>query len=492
MSHFNANRNSGRRAFLRGVGGFTLGLPLLEFTHERAWAAGGPLKRFVVVYHEGGETMAIDDVGNRRSGNDLGPKIDDWLPMAGWQFGQAQVDFRGTALESKMLVLRGIDSAAGYAECAYNSEHYSSNATCLTQATIGNRGVESVYANGPSIDYVVAQRLAARLGGRSSPLHYTVPGSLYTTPFYTGTLGSRCTRSEGEYNPLDAFNRDFKNLPTGGSTTDPAATRAQQARKNLLNTVMDGYAEFSKKLGTSDKAIVDAHLDHLSDIEKQIMTIEPSVMCAQPPTSDRLNTPDYYQVPHDKTGPILANLIVAAMRCGITNVAGLQIGDTMAPIKSTVGAEGHSLGHEIQRYGKQAPDPSEGFGLGDSTGYAKWLGNMRATRKWRLGLAKSIAEQLNDTSFLEGGRPMLDNSLVLYTTEASCGGAHQEQRDIPFMLLGGGAYFRTGRYVDFNPYRQADPNSLKWSGKVASSGQVFTTVLQSMGATDQTFGEPKY
>ena len=49
-------RNSGRRAFLRGMGGLALGLPLLEYTHEKAWAATtGGAKRLVVVFNHGGD-----------------------------------------------------------------------------------------------------------------------------------------------------------------------------------------------------------------------------------------------------------------------------------------------------------------------------------------------------------------------------------------------------------------------------------------------------
>ena len=62
-------RNSGRRAFLRGIGGLALGLPLLEYTHEKAWAAtAGGAKRLVVVFNHGGETMCMQKSGLRAGG----------------------------------------------------------------------------------------------------------------------------------------------------------------------------------------------------------------------------------------------------------------------------------------------------------------------------------------------------------------------------------------------------------------------------------------
>jgi hypothetical protein len=112
-------RNSGRRAFLTGAGGLLLGLPLLEYTHEKAWAQTlGRGKRLVVVFNHGGETMCMQKSG-LRAGNpkipDYDPQmptIDHWLPKPGGTFGIAHDIFEGTELESKLTVIRGIDNVA--------------------------------------------------------------------------------------------------------------------------------------------------------------------------------------------------------------------------------------------------------------------------------------------------------------------------------------------------------------------------------------------
>ena len=51
-------RNSGRRAFLRGLGGCALALPLLDFTHEKAVAQSTEAQYFVSFFAHGGSAPA--------------------------------------------------------------------------------------------------------------------------------------------------------------------------------------------------------------------------------------------------------------------------------------------------------------------------------------------------------------------------------------------------------------------------------------------------
>ena len=136
-------RNSGRRAFLRGVGGLALGLPLLEYTHEKAWAQSvGRGKRLVVVFNHGGETMCMQKSGLRAGNPEIPsydpamPTIDHWLPKPGSKFGVAHEIFEGTDLESKLTVIRGIDNGAAK-RGRYSGDHGLSNTTSLTARASG-------------------------------------------------------------------------------------------------------------------------------------------------------------------------------------------------------------------------------------------------------------------------------------------------------------------------------------------------------------------
>ena len=72
-------RNKGRRAFLRGLGGISIALPLLEFTHEKAWAQSGVTKRFVTMFAHGG--VITNQAANKiysGNGNENGTNL--WQP----------------------------------------------------------------------------------------------------------------------------------------------------------------------------------------------------------------------------------------------------------------------------------------------------------------------------------------------------------------------------------------------------------------------------
>lgn len=487
-------RNSGRRAFLRGVGGLALGLPLLEYTHEKAWAApAGTAKRLVVVFNHGGETMCMQKSGLRAGNPKIPgydpamPMIDHWLPQAGSSFGIAHEIFEGTELAKKLMVIRGIDNGAALGG-RYGGDHGLSNCTSLVARSTGcddgsspeggkcGSGDEGETATGPSIDWVAAQRLQQSQGGPANPLALFVPGHYYGSGFFWGPKGDQ--RTEGEINPRTAFNTLFAGVVSG--TPDPEAVLRRELKVSMLNSLMDGYRGFTGKLGQADKQIVDAHLEHLSSLEKELKGLELSAQCVVP-----TQPPDFKGGgSQEQLAPIHAELIVAALRCGATNVANLQIADILTPWAPS-GLQlvsdydlGHSLGHWVSA-------------LDDPANVPKWELEMKENRAWRMGLVKLIADGLNSPDFLEGGVPLLDNSLIFYSNEFSTGGIHCST-DGAYMLLGGaGGHLNTGRFVELHKARLANAASLE-AGSTATTNDLYITILNALGAPDTEFGDMSF
>jgi len=488
-------RNSGRRAFLRGMGGLALGLPLLEYTHEKAWAATtGGAKRLVTVFNHGGETMCMQKSGLRAGNPKIPdydpamPTIDHWLPKPGSTFGIAHEMFEGTELAKKLLVIRGIDNAAAL-KGRYGGDHGLSNCTSLTARKTGcddgsspaggkcGSGDEGETATGPSIDWVAAQRLQQSQGGAANPLALFVPGHYYGSGFFWGAKGDQ--RTEGEVNPRTAFNTLFAGVTSGAP--DPEAVLRRELKVSMLNSLMDGYKRFSGKLGQADQQIIDAHFEHLSSLEKEISGLELSAQCVVPTQPADFKDGGGKQ---EQLAPVHAQLIVAALRCGATNVANLQIADILTPwapsgLQLVSGYDiGHSLGHWVSD-------------LGDPANVPKWELEMKENRAWRMGLVKLIAEGLNSPDFLEAGVPLLDNSLIFYSNEFSTGGIHCST-DGPYMLIGGaGGYLKTGRFVELHKARLQNPASLD-AGSTASTNDLYITILNALGAADTEFGDMQF
>jgi hypothetical protein len=487
-------RNSGRRAFLRCAGGLALGLPFLEYTHEKAWAAStGRGKRLVVVFNHGGETMCIQKSGLRAGNPEIPswdpvmPTIDHWLPKPGSTFGVAHEIFEGTDLASKLTVIRGIDNAAAK-QGRYSGDHGLSNTTSLTARESGcddggspagdkcAGGDEAETATGPSIDWVAAQRLQQLHGGPNNPLSLFVPGHYYGSGFFWGENGEQ--RTEGESNPRTAFNALFSGVTSG--EPDPEAVMRRELKVSMLNGLMDGYRRFSGKLGQADKHIVDAHLDHLSSLEREIAGVELTAQCVVPaePADERDGGSQ------ELLAPLQAQLIVAALRCGVVNVANLQIADILTPwapsgLQLESGYDiGHSLGHWVSD-------------LGNPDNVPKWELEMKENREWRMGLVKIIADGLNSPDFLEAGVPMLDNSLIFYSNEFSTGGIHCST-DGPYMLIGSaGGYLKTGSFIELHSERLKNPASLD-AGSTASTNDLYITLLNALGASDTEFGDMQF
>ena len=185
----------GRRAFLRGLGASIIGLPLLELTHGKSWAGGaapGVGSRFISIFSHGGDIYTFNGGGWPDwyiAPGGTSSALDRWSPpqrTQGALTGLGMVHSPLASYMDKLLVVRGIDNKAGYDQGTYGGGHSWCNVSQLTAAKLTGEKEEDADALGPSIDHVIAQRLAARLGGRTTPLHLLIDGHQYGSPYFSG------------------------------------------------------------------------------------------------------------------------------------------------------------------------------------------------------------------------------------------------------------------------------------------------------------------
>lgn len=461
----------GRRAFLRGAGGAALALPLLEVTHGRAFAQGMPTLRFLTFFEHGG---TLSNMGTRsfHDGSAKHHGLDYWRPASpdeALELGPIMASLE--PWKAKLNVLQGVDNRAAMAQDQYGrGGHRLSNVTALTAATVDEPEEDRYVALGASIDQVIAERLAATQPVRFQNLHLRVNGHNYGTPYFRAARES----VSGESDPRAAFRMIFEGVQTP-SGPDPEVVRARQKRRSVLDALLDSYRDFTGKVGASDKHKIDAHLDHLRALELELEDLPPTPACVvpeEPPSGGSA----------DVVGPLHIQLMIAAIRCGLTNVANLQIADILTPWTATGTPmnqpRGHSLGHQAREVGPTGADASKHDG---------WVAEMTDNRVWRMSLMRQLVEGLDDPEFLEGDNTILDNSLVLYTSEFSNASQHVA-RNQPLLLAGGvGGRLQTGRNLEYNSERVANPNTNAYE-TTASTHNVYTSILRLFGGDDAHFG----
>jgi len=474
-------KHSGRRAFLRGIGGGALMLPLLEYTHGHLWAGGLASPRRFITFFEHGGTISNQATG---TGSYDGGKHDgtggshgeDWWRPADPSSSSLVLGPILSVLEpwrAKLLQLDGIDNKAATKQDQYGrGGHGIANATVLTCAnvTYGETGDDAT-PDGPSLDQVIADRLAMVQPVPFSRIHLNVAGHQYGSPYYRAAN----EQVGGEESPIAAFMNIFAGV-TGDGEPTPAQVRQIAMRGSMLDGLITGYERAKTRVSSRDMQVIEAHLEHLYALEQELLH---PVVCTAPTGIDADGS-----ATGDVIGPLHAKLIVAALRCGLTNVANLEVADILTPwtpaglqVESGYGI-GHSLGHYARDVGPQGAYPDL---------LQPWLAEMLDNRKWRMSLVAAMLEGLDDPAFPEGDGTMLDNSLVLCTSEFREPAGHISL-NTPILLAGSaGGTFATGRFIDYNIYAADDPNTLEYETP-ESLHNLYVSILHAMGGDDAHFG----
>lgn len=471
MKRISSSRGFSRRAFLRGTGGVVVALPLLESFGRVAHAQSAPVaKRFITVFAHGGEIVSTNGDGSKNDGTGDAHGLDLWRPASSGEALVLGPTHAGTMdpFVDQLLLLRGIDNMAGRIQGDYGGHHGNANATALTAANTTS-GDDDASSLGPSIDQVLAARLSAARQVPFPSIDLEVEGHNYGSPFYRAA--NEQVSAEGS--PRAAFDRIFAGVTTG--EPDPALLRRRALKGSVLDGVIEGYSRFSAKLSGADRVLVDTHLEHLRSIELRISSLPPPPAACIVPGQPTGNPADQREI-----AELHADLLVSALRCGLSHVGTLNIADIITDwLPTPYGAAfniGHSLGHAARDVGPTGAEPDR---------YQDFFDEIIPNRRWRQEIVARILQGLKDTP--EGEVTMLDNSLLLFTSEFSMGAVHSVT-DVPILLAGkAGGALRTGRHLNYNSLAAANADTYDYA-TTASTHNLFTSILHAFGFDDAHFG----
>ena len=299
----------------------------------------------------------------------------------------------------------------------------------------------------PSLDQVLAQEIGGSTRFRSLEVGVE-PGTKGLS--YIGPE----SRNPPECDPALFFERIFgAGFRTPGETTEVDPSLA--LRRSVLDVVMGNVNELNKKLGAADKVRVDMHLSAIRDLELRIARME-----EDPPSLDACMKPEMPTTPMDIDGRpamrershVMAELSVMAYACDLTRVLSYYYADGVSNcLYPNATAGHHQLTHD---------EP----------------GDMPQVQAITQYIMEDFAHYLQALKAVpEGDGNLLDNSLILGTTDVSYARTHQID-EYPLLLAGtAGGAVRTGFH-----YR---------SSTKENASEIPFSILSAMGVLRESWGE---
>jgi hypothetical protein len=381
-------------------------------------------------------------------------------------------------LERKLLFARPIDHSA-----KYGNQHVTGVINSFTGASwVSTNGVfepknpnfdeKNVWAAGPSIDHIAAERIAGESPIKS--LAITVGIQDGDQPQNSGREYISYSGSghpvPGEVDPNKIFNSLFGGQLAAPAGDPAAAARAARGRQAWLDVSVEELREMQKFLGKEEIQKLDLHVTSLQDLAREISALSMSGACRAIdrsvwPSARALGSRDSDGTEFARLFKCYVDLIATTFECDRTRAVSLQLGRGGSHWYGFLGNEGKSwhvdIAHNLwSAGGKLATDRPD-----VTSAYARF-------HQYLAGLVASLAKRL-DSIAVPGGT-MLDNTILVWGTEMGVNHTHFKN-DVPYLVAGGGATgLKTGQFLTFANGR---PNT-----------QLLTGILNALGIPAKGIG----
>jgi hypothetical protein len=246
------------------------------------------------------------------------------------------------------------------------------------------------------------------------------------------------------------YSRIFANMNLGANQLAQLIAE----RKSVLDFVKNDIAALKLRVNADDRNRLDAHLTAISGVEQGLQ--KSSVSCTAPMLPAKSDAHNMAAFPD--IAKMQMDMMLLAQTCGLTHVTTFMFANSDSwqyyPFAG-VNEEHHGLSHL---------DPNDPVVVDKLTKINAWHATQLAYVMDKLDAVQEV-----------GGGTMLDNTTLLWGNELGLGNTHS-YTNIPWVLAGGGGYFKLGRYLQFN----AQPHN-----------NLMLSIMHSLGLTDTTFGIPE-
>ncbi len=427
-----------RRAFLKGVGGAMLALPVLDAMGAEITAEIP--KRFCAIYTANGMSL---------------PKAEHALPEWSW-FPSAEKDGEfvfGKSTEPLTPFRKQLSFMGNlYHPSGPKSDPHTCSDMWLTGAPLYNPKPGTY--NTVGLDQVIAEH-TKQFTRRPSVVLSIDAGTGYLSRTGTISYGLDGRPIPAESNPRRIFDRLFR----GDSKASGDEHGNIERRVKLVDAVAANARALDQQLGKSDKARMDQYLTSLNEVETQLIASERWINVP-------LKKQDYSHLNLDATpegdqpGEYYRNmmdLIALAFDADISRTItfmlnredGMGIGDTF-PLKLGLSKTHHNLSHATDKDGQ--------------LDFAKY----------DLFLSEQIAHFLGRMNeYKDRNGSVLDNTIVMFGSGAS---TTHNSHNLPTLIAGGANMgLKHGQY-----WKSQDEMRMS---------NVYLSIMRSMGIEEESFSD---
>ncbi|MCG5053033.1 MAG: DUF1552 domain-containing protein [Myxococcales bacterium] len=428
-----------RRAFLAQTGVGAAFVPML--LDERARAQGGRIQRLITIAWPNGVAQPEFYAGN------TDPTSRPILaPLA--------------PVKAKVSLIAGLDVQVMMDDRRQWDGHFSYPSLFTgTYRNVGGSTGQSATATGPSLDHVVANSFAKTVNLPEPLMTIVAAGGESTS--YRGND----QRNAGESDPKRLFTKLFGDGKASPSQPDAFdLTRARRSR--VLDVVNEDLKAFKNRLGAEDKLQIDAHLDSVSTLKKQLEAQAAQPVCETPSLGN----------PGDYPARVKAfmDLIAMALRCDVTRTVSFTFGANTGSDPTTmpyagVSGDVHNIAHE---------------GPG---GYAKKV----KIDTWYVSQIAHLALALEAVK--EGSGSLLDNSVIVAASDMCEGSMHDISQGIPVVLIGtAGGKLKGGQVLKVGSWAGKTGTYWKSGATRVPHNHLLTTIGNALGVATDGFGDARY
>ncbi|MFM7210225.1 MAG: DUF1552 domain-containing protein [Verrucomicrobiota bacterium] len=396
-----------RRDFLRRLGLSAATLPLLSGLTSLHAAAGAPARRRTVFVFSPNGTIPSEF----------------WPDAVGEKFGLKRILAPLAPFRDRLLTLRGVNNRVR----GDGDGHMRGMSCLLTGIELfpgniqGGGETPAGWASGPSIDQEIRRFLQADPATRTrmGSLEFGVAVPNRADPWTRWSYAGPNQPMTPVTSPYAMFEKLY------GQTKD------RESLASVLDGLKSDLRAVAARVDARDREALDRHATALREMEKQLQeqaTAGAVKVPSAPAAGVLLENDNIPEVTRMQT-----ELLISAFQNDMARVATFQFTHSVGQARMRwIGVEEthHALSHD--------PDLNAGS-----------KEKLTRINIWFAEQIAHLARRLQDTAEPGGQGTMLDHTTIVWTNELGKGNSHTHE-DIPWLLLGGGLGFRTGRALAFD------------------------------------------